>query len=225
MIRELLFQLYTGYRNIVGTGALIVLFIAAVLVIVLFFGKGREGIKYPVFLSIFGTIGIAFGGIISASSKDDKNRPFAKLAAGVFCALLCLLAIASSGKYVFSDELNSSVENDMHLPGGIAGAASVILSESDSPAVFVMSEWKPYFECYSSKYSFPVSVEDQQKLDRELEKADPDMRKVSSVARKYGCTYIVLPYDLWPQIPITRYGFKLQYESGGCRLYKEVESP
>ncbi len=67
--------------------------------------------------------------------------------------------------------------------------------------------------------------EDQRTAFEELSKVHPDMRKVASAARRKGCRYVVTPVGMWPDIPITGFGFDVMAENGAYIVYREVSAP
>ncbi len=235
MIRELLFELHTVLRNIAGSGAVLVLFFGAMLLFVLFFSKNRERKIWAMFLSVLGIIAAAVTETVDRVRNDARFRPAQKYAALAVTVCLVVLAIAASGKSVFSEEFNTKAENDMHIPGGLESAMEDILRDADTPVVLVMPGWRVYFESYSSGFELLRSEpegNDPSTLDEdgiilytELERSSPDMKKVASVAKRRGCEYVVLSDDIWPEVPITKCGYDVFCEYDGCRVYKEVSAP
>ena len=59
-------------------------------------------------------------------------------------------------------------------------------------------------------------------LFAELEKIDPDMNKVASIAHRRKVRYVVLSNGIWPKIPITKLGYETFYETPSCTVYREV---
>ena len=208
MVRELLGELYSLYRQFTGTGAIVVLFILSVIVL----GKRyKSRCEMPVYLSVLGTIGYAISEIITRLSGI----------LAVFAAAICILAVATSGSNVLSSDMNSRAENVMHLPANLVESMDVILDESYTPSILTMPEWNPYFESYSSDFI----VKYESGLNDELAKLHPDMQKVAEAAHECNCEYVVISSEIWPEIPITKFGYELMYETEGCVVYKEVKTP
>ena len=233
MVRELLYELYTAHRQLVGTGAVIVLFIAALLALALVYGGKNRG-NAPVALSPLCVIAVGMAEFTDMFISRFK-KPVYALAAGIFAVCLCVLAITSSGTGIVSDELSTVSDNDMHLPTGLAGAMDAILADSGDPAVLTMPEWGIYLEAYSSRFSLMYEEpeggdlsgldEDSWNAYTELSIVHPDMKKVAMAAHRKGCTYVLLSDPLWPEKPITQYGYEPFYEGVSCCVYREVKSP
>ena len=208
MVRELLGELYSLYRQFTGTGSVMVLFIVSV--IVLFISNINRN-ERPVILSVLGTVGCAVSKIISRLSGVSA----------IFAASLCALAVISSGTNVSLPAMNSKAENYMHIPTDLVESMDSIIAESDSAHILTMPGWDLYFEGYSSGFV----IEHESDAYNELKKIHPDMKKVAEAAHECNCDFIVISSDLWPEVPITRYGFEPVYETGSCIVYKEVKSP
>ena len=205
MIKELMYQLYSGYRSIAGDGAVIVLFITAAAALVLIYGnKKKTGI--PAVLSVLGTVGAFFANLCEEAVSGQK-KPVLRYAAGLLALTLCILVITSSGKNVFSSELSETADNDMHIPSGLTEAMDAILSEDANPCVAVMPGWGLYFEGYSSKFTLMYeepaggdtsSFSDEERtIYTELSDIHPDMRKVAAASKREACGYIVMSKDIW----------------------------
>ncbi len=208
MVRELLGELYSLYRQCVGTGGIIALFIVSLIVLVMC-QKGRH--TGPAALSPLGTVGCAVSEAVSRLSGASM----------LFAVAVCLLAVTSSGSNVLSSDMNSRAENAIHIPAHLVESMDVILSESDSPYVLTMPEWELYFESYSSRF---IAAEDGVAYN-ELDKNTPDMGKIAKAAHECGCDFVVLSRDIWPEKPITEYGYELIYETDDSVVYKEVKTP
>ncbi len=225
MIRELLFELYNGWRQLTYDGSVVVLFVAAILLFYTAFP--RKG-KKALLLSVLGAVATAMTEAFCQVTAVG-NRAVRYIAAA-FAAVLTALVIASSGKSVFSAEFTAKAENDMHIPAGLKEAMDAVLSDSDMPKILVMPGWEPYFECYSSKFDLIAADTDEGGafdkdtgvLFAELEKIDPDMNKVASIAHRRKVRYVVLSNGIWPKIPITKLGYETFYETPSCTVYREV---
>ena len=235
MIKELLYELYTGHRQFVGTGAVLVLFAASVLV--LFFTGRGERYKKPLVLSVLGIIAVTAVSAVEkaadAAGKLSSGKKRAACAAGIMTAVICLLAAASSGKSVFSPEHSEKAENDMHIPQYILTAMDAILEDADEPVVAAPYGYSTYFEGFSSRFCLVydragrVRLGDEEEgiLRKELESIYPDIKKVASIAHRAGCGYVVLPSGIWPKVQITDCGYELMLDCDGCRVYREVKTP
>lgn len=231
MLRELMYELYSNIRLVIGSGAVIVLYMASLVMLLRDPGRRREDI--PLILSPLAAVGVSASRIFGII-KERMKEPFVKYAAVAFAACLTVLAITSSGTFIFSRELSETAENDMHIPADIMAAISDILADGDTPVVLTMPGWDAYFECYSSAFVLPcraisgdetaITDEDDRTLLAELSKNSPDMKKVARIAHKKGCKYVVLAADLWPDIAITEFGYEKMSETGECTVYREVET-
>lgn len=234
MIRELLGELHNAYGTFLGEGSIAVLFAAAVLVIIRGIRKERKDIL-PLMLSVIGACGCVAARFIEKVRKTGDLRPAVRYAATVFAAVLCILCIVTSGRNVFSADRCEPAENDMHVPQDIVDAMSLILKDSDSPTVLTMPGWGPYFEGYSAKFTLAYDDpaagdvskmdEDSREMYLQLSIASPDMRKVTSVARRRGCSYAVISNEIWPDVPIDKCGYELMAQCGDCSVYREVSAP
>ena len=230
-MKELLSQIYDGYRQFVGTGSVVVLFLSAVCVII--FSYRRTDRKcMPLLLSVCGSIAVAAAYVyelIGSGSSDRRIRS----AGRIFALLLGILCISMSGTMIFSKGLFVRAENDLHLPGFVTEAADAVIADGGDGCILTMPGWRPYFESYSSKLSVvspgdedsDLADEDMRTLYAQLIKVHPDMKKVAASAHRKGCGYIVLSDGIWQDIPLTRFGYELIYETEGCRVYREVRTP
>ncbi len=230
-MRELFSEIYRGYRQFTGTGAVVVLFIVAVAVIILFY-RARNRKITPVILSVGGSI--AF---VAASVWDMVTMPNAgrrkNLAARLFAALVCVLAITLSGTSPFTRNISEKAENDMHLPSFVPEAAEAVIGDGTYKTILTMPGWGDYFKSYSSAYSVVspdeddayLADEDMRTLYTQLIKVHPDMKKVASGAHRMECGYVILSDGIWQDIPLTDLGYELIYETEGCRVYREVRTP
>ena len=234
MIRELMREFYNGHRMLVGDGAIIVLFIASIIVMLVFFPQRSRKIA-PVFASVMASVGCAMAVFIKAVRTRQYHKRAVKYAALLFAVCLCVLTCAASGKMVFSRELSGVADNDLHIPDPIVRSMDAILSDSNNPKVLTMPGWGVYLKSYSSSFSLMYDDIDKDKISSfdedmitvytELEKNSPDMKKIAACARNAGCEYVILSSDIWPERPITQYGYELIHEDDGCSVYKEVMSP
>ncbi|MCR5591868.1 MAG: hypothetical protein K6F73_10100 [Lachnospiraceae bacterium] len=229
MIKEMLTGLYAGLREFAGTGAVIAFFAVSVLVLILT-ANGKVKERALLALSFVPACGFAVSEFLSAAVRSQKKTAH-KLAIALTAVAISLLAVFSSGKSVISPEFTERAENPVHVPDDIYSAMQFILQDGGNCSVLVDPEWSAYFESFSS--SFTVTghkkaagfSDDEGVLNFEMSKTTPDMRKIASIARRNGCTYVVLPDDIWPEVPITKFGYETAGEFGSCIVYKEVTSP
>ena len=213
----------------IGDGSILVLYAAAVIAVVIIVRDDGKRIL-PVILSIPALIAASAALVIKKVTGLPFKSRFVKIIATAFAACICILTIASSGRSVFSRELCEKAENEMHLPGGVMQAMMEMLRSGDDLKVVAPYEWTPYLESYSSRF-IPVyndpSLKDADKelLRTELDDISPDMKKITSIAKRAGYGYVLLPEGIWPEVPITKCGYELVDEYNGCRLYREVKTP
>lgn len=229
MAGELFEKLYTYQRQLVGGGAVLVLFFAALL---LFVSEGKK--CAPLILSPLGAVAVAVSETLGRFFCKRQSRPYG-IAAGIFSVCLIAVAIALSGGDVTFGEMAEPVSNEMHIPGDLADAMSAILDESDDPHVLTMPGWGVYFTAYSSAFDMMYDDPhggDLSGLDEnawaaytQLSVLHPDMKTVSAAARRSGCDYVVLSNDIWPEMPITRFGYEPVYKGDLCTAYREVDKP
>lgn len=238
MIRELMYELYSNIRLLIGSGAVVVLFIAS-LIFVFRDRTDNDGDADhdpcpALFFSPLVLIGCAVSLMFSKVTDTFKN-PLAKRAALVFAACLAALIIASSGTFVFSNDLSGRAENDMHIPSDLIGAMDAVLADDGAAKVLTMPGWGAYLSAYSS--SFTLMYEDPEGEDlsgldedsrivyRQLLTTHPDMKAVASAAKRAKVSHIILSDSLWPEVPITKFGYEPALEEGGCIVYREVKAP
>ncbi len=231
MIRELLGELYTSYRLFLGNGTVLTLFAVSVAVLAV---SDIALHKRPVILSVLGTIGCAVAAVIDKITGSKESSAVQRILCVIFSSAVCVLAIVSSGENVLSSDMNAVAENELHIPSQLVEAMDAVLDDSDAPSVLTMPGWGLYFDAYSSAFTlmFDESEEDISGTNEyvrnaynELKKNHPDMKKVADSSHACGCEYVVLSSDLWPEVPITRYGYELFYETGPYVVYKEVKAP
>ena len=227
MIRELLYELHSLLREFAGSGNVAVLFAASALLL-LMFCAGKKSRNGWAVLSPLGVIALAVPEVLERVREKVKGGRFVKYAAVVFAALVMVLAVTSSGRMVFSSDHTEKAENDMHIPSYLTEAMSTLLREEGEPRVLVPYEWSPYFAAYSSRFVLPDDVLDgfdESAIRSELDIIHPDMKKISNIAHRNGFGYVLLPADIWPEVPITKCGYELVLDYGGCSLYREVRDP
>ena len=234
MIRQMIHEIYNGHRVLTGDGAILVLYIASIIVMLFFLPS--KGIKTaPLILSVAATIGCAFARFLSAVRSAKGCAKPVRYAATVLAVCLGVLAFAVSGKMVFSRDLSGASTNEFHIPDGLLRSMDEILADCDDPKVLTMPGWGLYLKSYSSAFTLMYEDpeggdissldEDEMKVYTELTKNAPDMKKVADIARGSGCSYVILSKDLWPEKPITRYGYDLLFEDDDCCVYREVSAP
>lgn len=228
MVRQILSDLYNTYRQIVGNGAVITLFLVCVTVLFL---TGAICKKWPVILSPLGTIGYAVSKIIDILISRNGKRYLS----AAFAVLIIALAVTSSGSNILASDMNPKAENMMHIPSDIVEAMDAVLADTDEAKVLTMPGWGLYFESYSPAFSLMYDLpahreaawmnEYERNAYTELGKVHPDMKKVAEAARGCECGYVVLSNDIWPDVPLTKYGYEIIYETEMCSVYREVETP
>ena len=228
MIRELFYKLHSTLRSFNGDGNVAVLFIAAVLVLV-FLNAGKKNRYKRSFAAIspLGVIGLAVSEVIDRVKDGEYKSRFLKVAAVAFAAALSILTITASGRRVFSKDFCERAENGMHIPQYLIDAVST-MPEEDNTYVLLPYDWAPYLDAYSSRFTLPTDVlegSDESVIRAELNDIHPDMKKVTQIAHSKGFSYVILPTDVWPDVPITKCGYELILENDGCRLYREVKYP
>ena len=234
MVLELIRKLYTMFRQLAGTGTVLVLFIAAALAMVLYYSKRSKG-SIGALLSPVGIIGVIMASVLYDVASDNRGRRWLRNAAVVFTACLCICAITSQGTSVFSGELSETAENELHIPSYLLDVMSKIVKDTDNPCVLVMPGWGPYFESYSSRFvmAYPEPQgddlsafdEDERIMYTQLCRTYPDMKSLAAAAHRKGCSYVVLSKDMWPDVPITRFGYEQMLENDKCMVYREVTVP
>lgn len=230
MFIKLIGELNTYHMQLVGTGAVSVLFFAALLYCI------REDRKNaPLILSPLCAISVAAAKVIDASfcRKEDSRR--GKIFTVIFTVCILALAAASSGKDLVTGDMSQPAGNDMHIPGDLTAAMDILLEDEGELHVLTMPGWGVYFKAYSSR--FMMMYDDPKDKDpgllegyewtayTELMVQHPDMRKVAASARRSGCAYVVLSNDIWPERPITFFGYEPVYEGEVCTVYREVKAP
>lgn len=230
MIGEIFYKLHTYHRYLAGGGAVLVLSAAALLLC------AKSGIKWKaLILSPFGVIGIGAAKVFEEMSRKIKEGGKRWVFAGLFVACLLLLAIICSGDSLVSGQVGEPVSNRMHLPGDLSDAMQGILEDDEAPRVLTMPGWGPNFMAYSSAFELmyedpygpdlSFEDEDQWLVYTQLSVLHPDMKKVAAAAHRAHCRYIVLSNDIWPDIPVTSFGYEPFISCDICTVYREVAKP
>lgn len=222
MIRELIGQLYMSLRDVVGYGSVAVLFAASVIVVYLCSGDKRKEIM-PVVLSVPVSICCAAAQLFNAVLQKTKKSSL-RIAAVIFAAALVLLAIASSGRSMFSRQYATRAENAMHIPQDLPDAMDEILNGNDEAKVLTMPDWELFFYDYSSRFII-AEADTAPEAHKELSDVHPDMRIIANDAKRNGCEYVVLSKGLWPDLPLSKFGYELIYNGDLCEVYREVKAP
>lgn len=223
MIRELIVQSYNGYRQLFADGCIPAL-VFAFAVYALIIKKDDEKSILSLVLSPIGACAVLISGLFESVCKKNFSRKAIRVCAALFAAALCILAVVSSGKYVFSKDYCEKAGNDMHIPQDLLDAMSSINADGRDVNILVPPGWEPYFESYSSFFNISQKRDDSVLL-LEFSKKSPDMRKIAATAKKQGAVYVVLPDDIWPEEPITKWGYELFKDCGTCIVYREVSIP
>jgi len=236
MVVSLIDEFATSLKSILGTGAILVLFVLALFYIFSYVKKTDEGdSKLPFLLSAWGTVSFAIAWVVRKLCRREEETKTEWVIKKITVILLAMFVITISGKRILSPDLLKESSNMMHMPDGLDQAFDVILSESEgSEGILVSPGYGNYASAYSSRlytaYNEPKlgNVEDYQEEDRlaytELTKSYPDMSKVVKSAQKNNCDYIILKSNIyWPQVPLTELGYDFVGEYGEFSLYKKTE--
>lgn len=233
MIRELISQLYNAFRQSVGTGAVITLFFASILILVQTLADKDRGIC-GIIISPLASVSTALSQLYSRVI-NAKYEGKAKIAASVFAVCILALVLASSGTSVFSNGLSTPATSAMHLPEGLRDAAEAILADSEDPHVLTVPGWGLYLRAYSSRFSLfyeepargdsTLLPEEERVIYDQLAAHHPNTRKLTIAAKKRGCTYLLFSDGTWPDVPVEQYGYEILFQNDRCTVYKEVTTP
>ena len=234
MVRGLLDELHRDFTSFRGTGSVMVLFAAALIVLYLLYSKRKQGTG-AVGISVLAAISFVMAAAIDHALSLKTDRRLYRGGAAVFTAVLCLFTAVYSGSAVYLQGDFERAGNEMHIPDDMAEAASFIVKDADHPTVLVMPGYGPYFESFSSAYDLAYEEpydgdlshlgEDEWLIYTHLSTVHPVMRKVSNAAKRLGCDYVVLSDDIWPEIAITKCGYETVLELDTCSVYREVNAP
>ena len=227
MIRELLYEIHSLIREFAGNGSVTVLFAVSALLLLMLCAKKKSKNGWAA-MSPLGVIALAVPEVLERVRDKVRGGRLTRYAAVTFAALVMVLAVTSSGRMVVSGDHTEKAENDMHIPSYLTEAMSTLLREEGEPKVLVPYEWSPYFSAYSSRFVLPDGIldgSDENAIRSELDIIHPDMKKISNIAHRNGFVYVLLPADIWPEVPITKCGYELVLDYGGCSLYREVRDP
>ena len=234
MIKELFYELYSAYRQIVGKGAVIVLFIASLLALYRLSEDNDRGLP-GIILSPLSAIGCAVSKLIDMACTVRNDKKVLKTATAALAVCLCFLAVTVSGDNIFYGNISRPAENNMHIPADLLTSMDAVLADDEEPKVLTMPGWGPYFSAYSSKFDLmyeepedgvsSILDEDERTVYMQLSDVHPEMKKVAAIAHKTGCRYIVMSKSIWPDIPVTSCGYKVYYDTSTCCVYKEVRTP
>lgn len=230
MITTLWNDFITTYKSILGTGAILVLFVVAL--IILHFDKNDEENSKCFFLSIWGTIGLAFVKTLKKAYEIEDENKYKNWLGRLFVIVLMIFVVSISGKRIFSTQFLSVSENNLHMEQNLVDAFDSVLSENETETkILMMPGYGTYVSAYSSMlkpaYEEPrngdVSKYPAADMEAylELNKKSPNMYKVSKAAEEDDCQYILLKDEVyWPKVPLTQLGFEEYGRFGEWILYK-----
>lgn len=235
-------EFITKYKDYVGTGSILVLFVVMLGITVFGLTKNNKPVKVlPLILAPFAVVGRGITVIISKVYDDFAGKTAKDRCIRVFAIVLCFLVIAVSGRRIFSRNYVVRNDNELHIDKGLVEAMDIILDaeDEDSCRVVTMPGKGCMFNAYSSRfemlYEEPVLgdvsdyTEELREAYTELEKIYPDNRKIARAARKHDMRYIVIEDGAyWPEIPFTDLGYELLGTGDNWLVYvdaKEVTTP
>lgn len=234
MLRQLWINFVTSYKEFSGTGPVLVLFVVALMLLILINSRNdNENKNLSCLLGGVATIGLA----LSKFARSIFNREYVKKSEKyfncIFALVLCVFAVALSGKRVFARSIIEKSDNAMHISKEMTEAADIMLKNEPAGEIRVypgpelgdvLMAYSSRFVCgYEEKYGDVSEYdEDVQKAYLELSKVHPDMEAVADSAVDTGCKYVIVKTGLWPEIPISEYGFETVFENEGYVVYKYV---
>lgn len=235
MVFTLWMDFLTAYKEYIGTGSLLVLFVVALFYIYVSVKREKDTINPLVFLlSIWATIGYAIIHLVKREADDENDVKTSKLLKRMCLVLFCCFIIVISGKRIFSRNFVAISDNLMHMPSGLSDVLDAIIDENDESAgILMMPGYGNYVKSYSSKlytaYDEPCNgnVLDYSGVDieayRELQKRYPDMSKVAKAARADSCRYIVLKNgSYWPEVPLEYCDFEEYRSFSDWTIYRDL---
>ncbi len=234
MIRELMAETYIRFRQYAGEGSVPALYVASVVVLLclcpVFFKKRR-----PMLLSVIVTPAVAVTQLVKEVCTKTEGKKIYRYARYVFVAFLVLLLVTTTGDSVFSGSITTKKYDDMHMPSDLAKAIDVVIADKEDAKVLTMPGWGLYVKAYTSKcetvYTDPKGGdisgfdEDLRVMYTELSKDHPAMKKIAMRAHAVGADHVILSNAMWPEFPITYYGYELVEAFDTCSVYREVRTP
>lgn len=234
MIRELIEEAYIRFRQYAGTGSVPALYVLSGIVILCLCPVMLKK-KWPMLFSVIVTPAAAVTHLVQAVCKKAEGTRMFRCAQIVFIALLMLLLVTSTGDSVFSDGMTTGKTDDKHMPPDLAKAVDAVLADGEGARILTMPGWGVYVKAYSSKcdtiYTDPKGGdisgfdEDVRLMYSELGKDHPNMKKIAMRAHAAGADHVILSNEMWPEFPITYYGYELVEGFDTCSVYREVRTP
>lgn len=233
MIRELIAETYIRFRQYAGAGSIPALYVASVIVLICLCPVLLRK-KWPMLLSITATPAAAITQLVKAAAGKAEGNKALRYARYVFTAFLVLLLVTTAGDAVFSDSITTKKTDDMHMPADLAKAVDAVIADGGE-SVLTMPGWGLYVKAYTSKcstvYNDPKG-DDTSAFDEnvrvmygELCKDHPSMRKIATSAHALHADHVILSNAMWPEFPITYYGYELVEGFDTCSVYREVRTP
>lgn len=238
----------SSYKALVGTGSILVLFVVAVFYLYMSHNRSTADDSndgrtvYPLFLSVWGTIGVAFSAVISIiignkiNADEGKSAYVRNMFVKICMCIVLVFAVVISGSRIIAPQYYEKSQNRLHIPEDVAEVIAVL--QSDKPdgiiGVATMPGYGVYYSSFDSRFTMlyeDAPNGDSSKLKAEIRQAYqelnvqyPDMRIVADAARMNGCEYIVIRNDAyWPKEPLDNFGYDLMTMCNNWNIYKAAE--
>lgn len=234
MLYTLWYDFITKYKEIVGAGSILTLFVVSLgLITVIKYKKEEKTSLILYFLSVWATIGIAVAKVFDAFINREYKSRLEKTMVLTIVLVISTFAILISGERILAPDYYIKAENTMHIANDLRDTMDFILNDSIGTAgIVTMPEYGEYFTAYSSEfylaYEDPIYSDDiagypenARNAYVELGKQYPDMSKVAKLAKDTECRYIVLKNDAyWPRTRLEDLGYGIVNSCGEWVVYK-----
>ncbi len=155
---------------------------------------------------------------------------FSKAALRILAGFLAAALIILCGRTVFSGEYFTLSENYLKIPTEAIYVADAVSADAqkegiDTPKVVVPEHLATYIRMYdagiSLAYGRNMAKGDvkQTKLYHEINSESPDAKRLTKLARKADCEYLVLPEEQLSAQSLAKYGYVQVAETAGYVIY------
>ena len=222
-MKELLGEIAVHYENYRGTGKLLVLFLAALLILYRV-NRATSGKYSPALfiLSIWTGIAYAFSLLTSFVGISVWKFKFNYIKSVIVVALLAI-AVMLSGTRVISGDFFEPAENTLHIKTKYVMVMDRLLDLGEDESVISVIAYPgiaPYLKPYSAKflplYEYPKDgdvselPEGARIVYNEFLTSVPDMKPVTDVGHKEDYEYILIDAGrYYPELKASEFGYEL----------------
>lgn len=236
------------FQKYMGTGLLVILFLAALLyllvyekrkpvrilfvyvptvVLLLFFnplffrffyGVVGEEIYYRICWLLPITVVIAYAVLFILGSLAGRKR--------VAFLVIALAVLMISGKPVYTSERYSVAENPYHVPQQVVDICDAIEVEGREVMAAFPDEFLVYVRQYTAMVCMPygrdVLLGEYNELRLLLKQEEIEVERLAQLAKQSGCHYMILPEETKLLGKMEEYSYEILGEMHGYVIYKDT---